>query len=248
MKITDSIYIVGGGKWGLGISQVIDCNVYLIDTGDGLVMIDAGTGLEPERIDANIASHGFKVEDLKAIIVTHYHGDHACGASRFQKLSGAPIYAPELEADTIRDGDEVQSSVALAKGGLYPLDFTYPKSDPVIPLKEGDTLTIGKITFTFYMVPGHSLQDMAIYAEIDGKKCLFTGDIVFAQGMVLIQPLPDVSLYPYWQGMKKLSELEIDATFPGHGVFILEGGHAFVDFALAKFNLGVLPPVLYYFA
>ncbi|MBQ9827992.1 MAG: MBL fold metallo-hydrolase [Lachnospiraceae bacterium] len=248
MKITDSIYIVGGGKWGFGISNVIDCNIYLIDTGDGLVLLDAGTGLEPERVDANIEAHGFSVKDIKAILITHYHGDHACGASRFQKLSGAPIYAPELEADAIRDGDEVQTSVGACKGGLYPLDFVYPKSDNVIPMKEGDTLTVGNITFTFYMCPGHSLQDMVVYADIDGKKCLFTGDFVFAQGMVLIQSLADVSVYPYAQAMRKIAELPIDAAFPGHGVFVLEGGHAFVDFALAKFNVGLLPPVLYYFA
>ncbi|MBQ9827743.1 MAG: MBL fold metallo-hydrolase, partial [Lachnospiraceae bacterium] len=179
---------------------------------------------------------------------THYHGDHACGAARFQQLSGAPIYASELEADAIRDGDEMQTSVALAKGGLYPIDFVYPKSETVIPMKEEDTLTVGNVTFKFYMCPGHSLQDMCVYAEIDGKKCLFTGDFVFAQGMVLIQGLPDVSVFPYAEAMRKMAKIEFDAAFPGHGVFVLEGGHAFVDFALAKFNMGLLPPVLYYFA
>ena len=248
MKITDNIYIVGGGKWGFGISQEIDCNIYIVDTGDGLVMIDSGTGLEPERVDANIESHGFKVTDLKAIILTHYHGDHACGAARFQKLTGAPIYAPELEADAIRNGDEIQTGLAGAKGGLYPIDFVYPKSENVIAVGEGETLTVGNITFTFYMTPGHSLQDMVVYAEIDGKKCLFTGDFVFAQGMVLIQALPDVSIYPYVEAMRKINDLEFDAAFPGHGVFVLEGGHKFVEFALAKFNVGLLPPVLYYFA
>lgn len=248
MKITDHIYLVGSGKWGFGISHPIDCNIYMVDTGEGVVLIDSGTGLDPERVDANIESHGYTMQDIKAIFLTHYHGDHACGAARLQKLSGAPIYAPELEADAIREGDETASSVALAKGGLYPADFTFPKSDTVIPLKEGESVTIGGICFQAFLCPGHSLQDMVIYAEIDGKKCLFTGDFVFAQGMVLIQTLPDVSIFAYAEAMRKIGKLEIDAAFPGHSVFVLEDGHAFVDAALAKMNVGLLPPTLYYFA
>ena len=93
MKITDHIYLVGSGsRWGFGITQEIDCNVYLIDTGEGCIMIDSGTGLEPERMDRVIESHGYTLKDIKALILTHYHGDHACGASRIQKLSGCEIY------------------------------------------------------------------------------------------------------------------------------------------------------------
>ena len=117
MKIIDSIYLVASGKWGFGITQAIDCNVFLISTDDGCILIDSGTGLEPERMDAVIESHGFSVKDIRAVVLTHYHGDHACGASRIQKLSGCRIYAPELEAKAIEEGDETATSVALAKGG-----------------------------------------------------------------------------------------------------------------------------------
>lgn len=248
MKITDSIYLVASGKWGFGISQAIDCNVYLIDVGDGVVLIDSGTGLEPEKMDAVIESHGFTLRDVKAIFLTHYHGDHACGAARIQKASGAPIYAPELEAQAIQDGDETATSVAGAKGGLYPANFSYPKADRVISLKEGEVVTVGNVAFQAFLCPGHSLQDMVVYAEIDGKQCLFTGDFVFAQGMVLIQSLYDVSIFPYAEAMRKVGKLKIDAAFPGHGVFVLEDGNAFVDAALAKMNAGLIPPQLYYFA
>jgi len=65
---------------------------------------------------------------------------------------------------------------------------------------------------------------------------------------VLIQSLPDVSLYPYAQAMKKLAELEVDALFPGHGVFCLENGGSHVRAAAAKFACGLVPPQLYYFS
>lgn len=248
MKITDNIYLVGSGsQWGFGLTNPVDCNVFLVDTGDGCVMIDAGTGMEPEKLDAVIESHGYTLKDVKAMFLTHYHGDHACGASRIQKISGCTIYASELEAEVIAEGDEIRSSVAGAKGGLYPLDFTYPKSDNVVALKDGDSVTVGNVTFTGYMVPGHSQQDMVVYAEIDGKQCLFTGDCVFAHGQVLLQSLYDVSIFPYAEAMRKVAQLPIDAIFPGHGVFCLQDGHRYVQAAVDKFNSGLIPQQLYYF-
>lgn len=248
MKITEHIYLVGSGsRWGFGLTNEIDCNVFLIDTGEGCVLIDAGTGLEPEKMDAVIASHGFSMKDIKALFLTHYHGDHACGASRIQKASGCRIYAPAQEADAIRDGDETAASVALAKGGLYPLDFVYPKSDNVVGVEDAQTIAIGNVSLTCYLCPGHSLQDMVIFGEIDGRKCLFSGDFVFAHGQVLLQPLYDVTLKPYADAMRRIAGLPIEAVFPGHGVFCLENGIQYVQKALEKFDVGLLPQQLYYF-
>lgn len=247
MKITENIYLVASGKWGFGITQEIDCNVFLISTGEGCILIDSGTGLEPEKMDAVIESHGFAVKDIRAVILTHYHGDHACGASRIQKLSGCPIYAPELEAEAIARGDEKATSLEGAKGGIYPLDFVYPKSENVIGVKDQETITVGDVTLTVYMCPGHSLQDMVIYGSIDGKNCLFSGDCVFAHGQVLLQSLYDVSVFPYAEAMRRLAKLPIEAIFPGHGVFCLENGISYVQAAVDKFNSGLLPQQLYYF-
>ena len=45
MKITDSVYIVASGKWGFGMTHELDCNVYLVDGGDGCILIDSVVGL-----------------------------------------------------------------------------------------------------------------------------------------------------------------------------------------------------------
>ena len=233
MKITDHIYLVASGKWGFGITHSLDCNVYMIDTGDGCILIDSGVGMETWKMDEIIKSHGFELSDIKAIILSHYHGDHACGAARIAKATGCAVYAP---------------SVGPSKGGLYPLDFEYPKCPGVIGLEEGDTVTIGNVTVKVFMVPGHSLCDMVMYTEVDGKKCLFTADSVFVCGQVLIQSLYDVSVYPYACKMKELAQLEVDALFPGHGVFCLEDGGVHVKTCADKFATGLIPPQLYYFA
>ena len=247
MKITDHVYLVASGKWGFGISQEIDCNVYMIDTGEGCILIDSGTGLETEKMDAVIESHGFSVKDIRAVLLTHYHGDHACGAARIQKISGCKIYAPELEAKAIESGDEKATSLEGAKGSLYPADFVYPEADEVIGLTDGEMVVIGNVALKVYMCPGHSLQDMVIFGQIDGKNCLFSGDFVFSHGQVLIQSLYDVSIYPYAEAMRRIAKMPIEEIFPGHGVFCLENGVEYVKAAEAKFNSGLLPQQLYYF-
>jgi len=246
MKITKSIYIVGSGKLGFSFTHPLDCNIFLIDTGDGAFLIDSGVNLDRHRIVEVIEAHGFKLSDIKKILITHYHGDHAGGAAFFHEQSGAEVYAPAKEAPAIEAGDEEATSLAGSKGGFYPIDYTLQKC-PVTKIYEGDKLSLGRVTFTAYTLPGHSLEDAVYYAEIDGKQCLFTGDAVFAAGQVLLQSLYDVSIYPYKLGIRKLSALKVDSLFPAHGIFSLENGGDHIKAAAAKFESGILPPQFFFF-
>ena len=65
MKITDSIYMIGSGVLGgFRITHPFDCNIYMIDTGDGCIVVDAGGGQEPERIKEQVEKLGFKMSDI----------------------------------------------------------------------------------------------------------------------------------------------------------------------------------------
>ena len=246
MKITTTSTLWPAGS-GFGMTHELDCNAYLVDGGDGCILIDAGVGLDTDRMDGVLASHGFSLSDIRAVMLTHYHGDHACGAARIREASGCDVYAPSPEAEAISTGDEEATSLALAKGTLYPANFSYPRCPGVIGLNEGDEVTVGDVTLSVRMVPGHSLCSMAIYGTVDGKVPLYR-DSVFVCGQVLIQSLKDVSIFPYAQAIKRLAELETDALFPGHGVFCLENGGSHVKTAADRFAAGLIPPQLYYFA
>jgi len=65
MKITESIHIVGGASYGL--SHNFDCNVYLIDFKDELIMIDAGSGVNNDAIIRNIKKDGLNPKKLLKI-------------------------------------------------------------------------------------------------------------------------------------------------------------------------------------
>lgn len=247
MQITDNIYLVASGKWGFSITHPLDCNVYLVKTIEGYIMIDSGVNLDPQRIIRVIESHGIKLEEIKKLLLTHWHGDHAGGASYFQQITGCEIYAPALEAQAIAEGDETATSISLGKGLMYPEDYVFEKCR-VEKLEDGQSVTLGDVTLTGIALPGHSLQDMVYFGNIGGRESMFTGDCVFAAGQVLIQSVYDVSIYPYKLGMNRIAELNVESLFPGHGVFVMEGGIDHIKMAAAKFNMGLVPPQLYYFA
>ena len=85
MKINDHLYVVGGGDYGYNLSNRLDANVYVIDTGDELWMIDAGFD-GGERVLQNIRTDGLDLSRITKLFVTHYHADHA-GALAFMRES-----------------------------------------------------------------------------------------------------------------------------------------------------------------
>lgn len=248
MRITERISLVGGGKWSFGLTHPLDCSVYLIETDDGCIMVDSGCGLDPEAIERNIEASGRKMQDIKALVLTHYHADHACGAARIWEKSGCRVYASAPERDCIATGDDVASSLAPGRGKSYPADFVYPACPAVQGMEDGDTVTVGDVSLTAYTVPGHSLCDLVLFGKVGGINCLFSGDAVFAGGEILLQSLYDVSILPYYEGIKKIAELDVDALFPGHGQIVLSDGSWHVRKCLEGFESGLVPRQFHYFA
>ena len=82
---------------------------------------------EPEKMDAIIAAHGFTLPQIKMVILTHYHADHAGGAARLKRLSGCAVYASAREADAIIRGDSVAIGLAAAlqAGYVYPAGYGF---------------------------------------------------------------------------------------------------------------------------
>ena len=74
-------------------------NAHLIRSGAGCILVDTGIPGSERKIARALARHGLSVQDIKLIIVTHAHTDHAGSAARLRHLSGAPILAHRDDAD-----------------------------------------------------------------------------------------------------------------------------------------------------
>jgi glyoxylase-like metal-dependent hydrolase (beta-lactamase superfamily II) len=74
-------------------------NAHLIRTDNGCILVDAGIPGSEKKIGRVLARHGLRFDDIKLIVITHAHTDHAGSAAKLRELSGAPILAHHADAD-----------------------------------------------------------------------------------------------------------------------------------------------------
>ncbi|GAB6841138.1 glyoxylase-like metal-dependent hydrolase (beta-lactamase superfamily II) [Methylorubrum rhodinum] len=166
-------------------------------------VVDPGGDLD--RIEAAIRAQGVKVEK---ILLTHGHIDHAGGAAELKERLGVPVEGPHEADKFLLDS----LPVAAESYGLEP-------ARPITPdrwLNEGDSVTVGGLTFDILFVPGHS-PGSVVFVSRDARFAL-VGDVVF-QGSVGRTDLPGGNHEQLIRGIKdKVLPLGDDVAFiPGHG-------------------------------
>lgn len=248
MRITNEVYLIGGGaNVCFGLSDDPDCHIYLIDTGAGLAIVDAGLGEGDSinRITANILAEGLDLADLKWLLLTHYHMDHVGGAAKLRDRFNLEVWAPAEAAEVIRTGDEGPPSLTIAKAsGLYPMDFTFDACPVDVELRDGDRLRLGDLELEVIDTPGHCHGHQSFLLHGRDRRYLFAGDAIFAGGKVVWQNIWDNSVQDTVATINKLSSVEFDALCPGHAAVIVEGGRRHVEIAQRKVESLGLPQSL----
>lgn len=245
MKISDRIYLVGSGKYGMELSDPTDCNVYLIDGGAECALIDAGGGIDPERIVDNIRRDGIEMERVGYCLLTHVHADHAAGARYFRDKYGMEVIASVEAGEWLERGDASKTSIEHAKrGGVYPADFQFPSCPVARKVAEGDRIRIGDVELRTIETPGHARGHVCFLRETEGSLDLFAGDTVFAGGKVVVQYVWDCVIEEYAATVAKLHRLGVDRLFAGHGPFLLDRADRHIEKAHQCFERLEIPPNL----
>ena len=143
-KLFDNVYYVG--------LQTV--SAYLVTTSEGPVLIDAGYAQTADWLVDSIKKAGFDPATIKYVFVTHAHLDHAGGAARIKQLSGARV---GLSAE---DWEVVERQQANPQQ-----QQNFPKLARDLVLKDGETVTVGDMPFTFYLTPGHTPGAMSVEFE-----------------------------------------------------------------------------------
>lgn len=138
-KIIGNVYFVG----------TFPASSHLIDTGDGLILIDTGYADTLFLLVNSIYKLGFSPYDVKYIIHTHWHWDHAEATAPFVHLTGAKTFIGHKDAERVKQ---------------Y---FT-----PDVLLKEGDVVTLGNTKIEVMETPGHTIGTISLFflAEENGVK------------------------------------------------------------------------------
>lgn len=146
----------------------------LLTSDSGHVLIDAGLPESAEPIMAHVRALGFRVEDVKLMVNSHAHYDHAGGIAALQRASGARVAASPSSAAVFRTGkagrDDPQYAIALAYPAVTGTD--------VRVFADGDTLRVGPIAVVAHFTPGHTPGGTSwSWRACEGAKCL---DFVYA--------------------------------------------------------------------
>ncbi|HLI59726.1 MAG TPA: MBL fold metallo-hydrolase [Solirubrobacteraceae bacterium] len=138
------------------------------------VMVDPGEEA-PRLLEALRA---LEVAELEAILITHTHFDHIGAVAAVARATGAPVYAPELEVEMLRDPNAYVRLPGFGPFEGYEADHT---------VSGGETLELAGMSFDVRFVPGHSIGHVSYGLPDHGA--LFSGDVLF-QGSVGRVDLP----------------------------------------------------------
>lgn len=245
MRLTPEIALAGGGAFGFDLTSPFDCHVYLIDGGDEIALVDAGSGGvigDSNLILKTIAADGFDPKRIGKLFLTHYHFDHAGGAAELKALLGCEVLGSPLTARTLETADEEQISLPGARAAGYVPDDYRLQACPVSPrLVESAKIQVGRLTVKIIETPGHCDGHVSLLVSGGDRIALIQGDVVFNGGLIFLQNVPDCSIQNYSESVRKLNELEFEAFLPGHLSISLRNGKRHVSAAAAQFAKLAVP-------
>jgi len=136
---------IAGRTWHVGTAGI---TALLLKTDDGAVLIDGGVAQAADMLLANMKALGVEPGDLKLILTSHAHGDHAGPLAAVQRATGARVLA------------SAESAWLLAQGGSDDLhfgdDILFPPLRTDRLVHDGETIELGGLRLTAHFVPGHT--------------------------------------------------------------------------------------------
>ena len=162
-------------------------NVHLIKSDAGCVLVDAGIPGSERKIARVLFRHGLSFRDIKLIIVTHAHTDHAGSAARLRQLSGAPILAHQDDADFYSRREPMTFCPTGLVGRLFlrtPLPHQpYEGFLPDLMMKNGGSVSLRDFGFEGLVrhTAGHTPGSIAV--ELSSQDAL-VGDLL-ASGILI---------------------------------------------------------------
>ena len=155
-----SPFCIAGNLYYVGANEVAS---YLITTPKGHFLLDGGFAETAPQIEHNIEQLGFKLGDVKILLSSHAHLDHAGGLAELKKVTGAKLVASERDAESLRKG---------GKGDFRFGDrLIFPPVEPDRIIHDGEPLQLGDQTMTARVTPGHTRGNTSWTTTIrDGAK------------------------------------------------------------------------------
>lgn len=201
-----------GNIWYVGASDV---TAFLITTSAGHILLDSGFAETVPLIKQSVSQLGFKLADVKLLLNSHAHSDHAGGLAELKQLTGATLMISEPDAALLANGgkDDPQFGDKL----LFPP----VKADRLV--RDGDEVKLGETTLTARVTPGHTKGSTTWTMKVQERGKSY--DVVFASSvsapgykLVSNDKHPQV-IDDYRRTFRLLKSLPCDVFLAPHGAF-----------------------------
>ena len=215
MKVNDKLYAYPWRDYSAN-----NCNSFVVRAPGGTCLIDPGHRAFLPQVFRAMEQDGIQAGDVTSVILTHGHPDHLEGGLEL-KEKGVRVGIHAAEVDFLQ---EVGPYFARMFG------FSMPELSFDFLLEEG-ALEIGGEPFQVIHTPGHSPGSVCLFW--DGPKVLFSGDLIFAQGVGRTDfPGGDANLLK--ESIRRCSTLGAEMLMPGHGEPLLTAEEVQRNFELVE--------------
>lgn len=156
-------FCIIGNTYYVGTAQ---CSSILIDSGEGLILLDTPNAIDLGLLIDSITRLGFQLRDLKYLIVSHAHMDHYGCIAALKHLTGAKIFLSKTDAQDMKTNhDWFENTMRNVAGGF---NDTF---DVDVELSDGDIIELGNVKIRCVETPGHTIGCMSHFweTEEDGK-------------------------------------------------------------------------------
>lgn len=191
---------------------------YLLESSDGLILIDTTMQAQVYLLFESIRRLGFDPRDIRLILLSHMHYDHVGGARALAEYSGAKIMMSREDTDFLRDRPD------------QLLAFGYPCGSFEVDafLRDDAPVTLGDVTIRPRLTPGHTPGTMSFFFEAreeDGRRlrCGLHGGIglnALTEAFMAEHDLPRSWRDDYLAGMAKVRDEPVDVTLGSHPVHV----------------------------
>ncbi len=188
-KLSSVSLIVGDG---------LCSNIYVIGR-ENAVIVDTGVGNSMNSVWPQLEELNVAPENVKGVVLTHAHHDHAMGAFIILEKASPRIFVHSLDTKHIasRFGPNL------------------------VKVEQGDIIETELWPLKVLWTPGHTEGGMCLYNE--EERILFSGDTVFPDGYYGRYDGESGSLEATVESLRKLTEIDVDVMLPGHGSPVFEG-------------------------
>ena len=147
---------------------------YVVDTSQGLILIDTGLDKDASILKGEMAKLGLDWKRTRAIFLTHVHGDHTGGAEALRNATGAKIYAGKGDAAVLAAGGPREAFYST----FYMPDHPPHQTTVDVPLQGGESIALGNVRIEAIAAPGHTPGSMCYVMKRKDYHAFFAGDVI----------------------------------------------------------------------